>query len=108
MQIDFNDIDYKLFRIIKQFAPFGPLNSSPVFISKEVIDNGNAKKLGADKSHLRVDIKTNSSVISGIGFKMGDLFDKVKDGQQFDICYSIAENEWSGKKSLQVMLIDIK
>lgn len=108
LEIDINDIDYKLFRIIKQFGPFGPLNSSPVFISKGLIDNGTARKLGADKSHLKINIKNNGGIISGIGFRMGDLFDKVKEGQEFDICYSIAENEWNGKKTLQVILIDIK
>ena len=108
MEIDINDVDEKLFRVIKQFAPFGPLNLSPVFISKGVIDNGYGKKLGADKSHLRINAKIASSSIAGIGFGMGNFFDNIKDYQEFDICYSIEENEWNGRKSLQLMLADIK
>ena len=108
MEIDINDVDEKLFRIIKQFAPFGPLNLSPVFISKGVIDNGYGKKLGTDKLHLRINAKTASGSIAGIGFGMGDFFDNVKDYKEFDICYSIEENEWNGRKSLQLMLADIK
>ncbi len=108
MEIDINDVDEKLFRIIKQFAPFGPLNLAPAFISKAVIDTGYGKKLGADKFHLRINAKTVTGSIGGIGFGMGDFFDNIKDYQEFDICYAIEENEWNGKKSLQLMLADIK
>ena len=61
-----------------------------------------------DKSHLRINAKTASGSIAGIGFGMWNFFDKIKDYQEFDICYSIAENEWNGRKSLQLMLADIK
>ena len=108
MEIDINDVDEKLFRIIKQFAPFGPLNLAPAFISKAVIDTGYGKKLGADKFHLRINAKTVTGSIGGIGFGMGNFFDNIKDYQEFDICYTIEENEWNGKKSLQLMLDDIK
>ena len=108
MEIDINDVDEKLFRIIKQFAPFGPLNLAPVFISKAVIDTGYGKKLGADKSHLRINAKTVAGSIGGIGFGMGDFFDNIKDYQEFDICYAIEENEWNGNKSLQLQLRDLK
>ena len=108
MEIDINDVDKKLFRIIKQFAPFGPRNLSPIFISKAVVDNGYAKKLGVDKSHLKINIKTINGSIPAIGFGMAGSFDKIKDSQVFDICYSIQENEWNGKKNLQLNLLDIK
>ena len=109
MEIDINDVDKKLFRIIKQFAPFGPSNLSPIFISKAVVDNGYAKKLGFDKSHLKINIKTINGSMPAIGFGMAkESFDKIKSPQVFDICYSIQENEWNGKKNLQLNLVDIK
>ena len=57
MKIDISDINEKLVRIIKQFSPFGPKNSPPVFMSQSVIDTGYGKVLGADKSHLKINIK---------------------------------------------------
>ena len=108
MQIDINDVNEKLFRIIKQFSPFGPLNLAPIFISKSVIDSGYAKKIGADMSHLRINAKTKSGSISGIGFGMGHYIDNLKDCQEFDICYSIEENEWNGQKKLQLRLFDLR
>jgi len=107
-EIDIDAIDDKLYRIIKQFAPFGPKNLSPIFISKNVVDNGYGKRVGEDKSHLRISVKRTSNAIAGIGFGMGNLFENIKDNQSFDVCYSIDENEWNGKKSLQLRIRDIK
>ena len=108
MEIDIDAIDGKLFRIIKQFSPFGPQNLSPIFVSRSVVDNGYGKRIGADKSHLRINTKTASGSLAGIGFSMGDAFEKIKDYNEFDICYSINENEWNGRKNLQLMLNDLK
>ena len=108
MEIDIDAVDGKLFRIIKQFSPFGPQNLSPIFVSRSVVDNGYGKRIGADKSHLRINTKTASGSLAGIGFSMGDAFEKIKDYSEFDICYSINENEWNGRKNLQLMLNDLK
>jgi single-stranded-DNA-specific exonuclease len=108
MEIDINNVDDKLFRIIKQFSPFGPQNLSPFFVSRNVVDNGYGKQIGADKSHLRINAKTTSGSLAGIGFGMGEFFKSIKDYQEFDICYSINENEWNGRKSLQLMIRDLQ
>ena len=106
--IDIDAIDDKLYRTIKQFSPFGPKNLSPIFISKNVVDNGYGKRVGEDKSHLRINVKRTNNSIAGIGFGMGNLFENIKDKQAFDVCYSIDENEWNGKKNLQLRLRDLK
>ena len=77
-------------------------------MSEGVTDNGYVKKIGADKTHLRVSIKTARGLIAGIGFGMGEEIAKIKDCQEFDICYSIKENEWNGAKNLQLILAEIK
>ena len=108
MEIDINNVDDKLFRIIKQFSPFGPQNLSPFFVSRNVVDNGYGKQIGADKSHLRINAKTTAGSLAGIGFGIGGFFKSIKDYQEFDICYSINENEWNGRKSLQLMIRDLQ
>ena len=110
MELDLHDIDDKLFRIIQQFSPFGPKNRTPIFITKAVKDSGYGRVVGADKSHLRLGITNEKSriSISSIGFGLAHYFSKTKDRQIFDICYSIDENIWNGKKNLQLKLRDIK
>lgn len=107
IEIDINSVDEKLLRIIKQFAPFGPLNMQPVFISRGVFDNGYGKKIGVDKSHLRLNINTQRGSIPAIGFGMGSCLEKTINQKRFEICYSVQENEWRGRKTLQLILSDI-
>ena len=96
------------YRIIKQFAPFGPKNRTPNFVSKNVTDCGWGKKVGEDKAHLRLVLNTSTEKITSIGFRMADDFEKITNNKAFNICYSIDENTWNGKTSLQLRLKGIK
>ena len=109
MEIDIKNVTPKLYRIIKQFAPFGPKNRTPNFVSKGVQDCGYGKKVGSDKSHLRLVLNTaEDQTITSIGFGMADCFEKTNENKNFDICYTIDENKWQGKTSLQIKLKDLK
>jgi single-stranded-DNA-specific exonuclease len=109
MPIDFKDITPKFFRILKQFAPFGPGNMAPVFITENVQDTGYGKCVGGDDKHLRITAKQeNSDKIVGIGFNLGDKCDMITDKKPFKAVYSIDENHWQGNVSLQLKLRDIK
>ena len=108
-EISLDKITPKFFNIIKQFSPFGPQNMTPIFVSKNVKDTGNSKTVGSDHNHLKVEIMDETeNYISGIGFSMGDLYDKIKTGKPFDICYSIEENTFNDKTNLQMFIRDIK
>jgi len=108
-EINFSDITPKLIRILKQFEPFGPLNMTPVFMTKDAKDTGYAKTLGADEEHLRLFVKQhNSDGIAAIGFGLGKKINIVKNQNPFQLAYSLAENEWNGSVSTQLMLKDIR
>lgn len=111
-EINFSDITPKLIRILKQFEPFGPLNMTPVFMTKEAKDTGYAKTLGSEDEHLRLFIKQSRSLgtdgIAAIGFGLGKKINIVKNQQPFQLAYSLAENEWNGTVSTQLMLKDIR
>lgn len=108
MQIKTTEINHKLYRIIQQFAPFGPTNMNPVFVSKKVIDSGDAKQVGEDKAHLKLNILDSHQSIPAIAFGLGSKYDKTINKNEIDICYSIGENEWNGNKQLQLLIKDIK
>ena len=73
-EINFDTITPKFYRILKQFAPFGPQNMSPVFMTSGVHDTGYGKCVGEDQTHLRVTLaQKNSSKIVGIGFRIGKI-----------------------------------
>ncbi len=109
-QIELNDITPKFYRILKQFAPYGPENMTPVFMTESLIDTGYGKCVGADKTHLRLtatQTDTSKSIVC-IGFGMGDKLELISDKKPFNAVYSIDDNEWKGKVTLQLKLRDIK
>jgi single-stranded-DNA-specific exonuclease len=107
-ELEFTEITPKFFRILKQLAPFGPQNMKPVFVSRNVRDNGYGKQVGSDKSHLKLSLfqGDNTQTINAIGFGLGNKIDDIHNG--FDVVYTIDENEWNGYKSLQLVVKDLK
>lgn len=107
-EIDFTEITPKFFRIVQQMAPFGPQNMKPVFMTNNVRDNGFGKKVGANQDHLKLNLfqAENKQTLNAIGFGMANKFSKVKN--DFNIVYTLDENEWNGHKSIQLVLKDLK
>ncbi|MBC9796739.1 single-stranded-DNA-specific exonuclease RecJ [Sinomicrobium weinanense] len=108
-EIDFDQITSKFYRILKQFAPFGPGNPAPVFLSRNLRDTGYGRGVGEGEKHLKVAVtQNNSRAFGGIGFGLGDKKEVIRDKKPFSAVYSIEENHWNGNVSLQLRLRDIK
>lgn len=110
-KIQFSEITDKFLRILKQFEPFGPGNPSPCFLTKEVFDTGYAKLAGARGEHLKVSFKQRRNPgykFSAIGFNLGAQYENVKDKQHVDIIYSIEENNWRNKTTIQLQIKDLQ
>lgn len=110
--LDLKQINSRFYKIIKQFAPFGPGNMAPTFRTRNVVDLGTARLVGKnDKNHLKLSI-TYPDISLGpfpaIAFQQGEHFEYIHEGNSFDICYHIEENEWNGNVSLQLNIKDIK
>lgn len=108
-EILLRDITPKFFDILKQFTPFGPENMKPTFITRSVRDYGTSKLVGKDRDHLRLEVieDESGSIIQGIGFNMAHHFETVKSGKAFDVCYTIEENVFNDKTTIQIMVKDI-
>lgn len=108
--IDLSDINEKFYRILKQFRPFGPENLKPVFVSHRVFDYGTSKTVGKDSSHLKVELIEEKSgcIKQGIAFSMGDKLQQLQTGNPFDVCFTIEENVYNGRSTLQMMVKDMK
>jgi single-stranded-DNA-specific exonuclease len=107
-EIELSEITPKLFRIVQQMAPFGPQNMKPTFKTTAVRDNGYGKQVGADKTHLKLNIiaGADKKTYNAIGFNLGYKMDDIQN--EFDIVYALDENEWNGVKSIQLLLKDLK
>ena len=108
-ELNLEDITAKFYRILKQFAPFGPGNMTPIFMSQNVYDTGYGKCVGEGENHLRVTLNQNGNEkLVAIGFGLGNKYELTSNKKPFKIVYSIDENHWNGSTSLQLKLRDLK
>ncbi|MBP8042418.1 MAG: single-stranded-DNA-specific exonuclease RecJ [Bacteroidales bacterium] len=111
-ELDLRQINPNFYKVIKQFSPFGPGNMAPVFKTNGVVDLGFARLVGKnEKHHLKLSItypEISLPPYPAIAFQLADFFEYINQGNRFDICYHIEENEWNGKTSLQLNIKDIK
>ena len=109
LNIDLKEITPKFYRIIKQFAPFGPGNMTPIFMTENLKDTGYGRCVGENDKHLRITTtQTGNEKFVAIGFGLGDKIDMISNKKPFKAVYSVDENEWNGTVSLQLRLRDIK
>ena len=110
-QIDIRDITPRFFKTLKKFAPFGPGNNSPIFMARGLKDNGWGKSVGKNEQHLKMTITSAedpSRTYDAIGFNLGEKMELISEGQPFMAVFSIEENEYMGRTSIQLRIKDIK
>ena len=86
-KIKLSDINNKLYRIINQFEPFGPLNRKPVFVSKVDSFKSRINKIGKNKEHLKIYLEEVN--LNALAFFKGDMYEKIKNSENYQICYTI-------------------
>jgi single-stranded-DNA-specific exonuclease len=104
-----NTINSRFYSVLKQFAPFGPGNMAPMFMTKGVMDAGGSRIVG--KNHLKLSVvhpDIAGGPFSAIAFQQGERFGLIEKQIPFNICYHIEENEWNGSVNLQFNIKDIK
>lgn len=107
--LNLENITEKFYSVLKQFAPFGPGNMSPVFASDGVMDTGYAKVVGNNHLKLQVCYPDNRNIsFNAIAFGHSDKMEIIRKKLPFELCYSINENVWRERSSLQLMVKDIR
>jgi len=107
-ELDLDDIDMRFWKLMSQFEPFGPCNLRPNFVSRDVEVVGVPTIVGS--GHLKMKVAQNGSgVFDVIGFNMHEYLPMIRNtsDKKIDIAYSLEENYWNGRRTLQIRLRDI-
>jgi single-stranded-DNA-specific exonuclease len=107
----FSDITDEFHRQLNNFQPFGPGNSAPVFMTRSVSNRGDAKLVGAEQEHLKMDLTQRqkpNTTIGAIAFQQPTHHEWIRNGRPIDVCYTIVENHYRGVTTPQLRVKDIK
>jgi single-stranded-DNA-specific exonuclease len=106
---DWHNADYQEFYIqLNRFRPYGPENLPPVFATPHCRAR-NVKVVGG--THLKFTVHQDGSDerdLPVIAFGFADKFDHLASGGAFVLAYSIEENVWKDRRTLQLVAKDIK
>lgn len=102
-EIQLKDIHHSFYHILEQMEPFGPDNTKPVFCVRNVTNVG--CRIVKD-DHLRFEVMQDNSSINGIGFQLAEKYEKLAHPIKMDIVFTIEENHFNGRTTLQMKVID--
>lgn len=107
--INFDQITPKFFRILKQFEPFGTGNRAPIFLTENIYLKGKPFELGKDKEHIKLNLtQDKKTLFSSIGFWFTSKFNLLENKSNFSAAYTIEENNWKDRTTIQLNLKDLK
>lgn len=107
----FSDITPSFRAVLSRFQPFGPGNTAPVFKTCGVSNRGDAKLVGAEREHLKMDLTQRqkpNTTIGAIAFQQPTHYEWIRNGRPIDVCYTIVENHYRGSTTPQLRVKDIK
>ncbi len=108
-EVEFYEITDKLLRILKQFAPHGPENMTPLFCARSVFETGWGKVFGVNHLKLELFQKSNPNIrFQAIAYDKGDFIHFFQRKIPMDIVFKIQENEYNGTTTLQLVIEDLK
>ena len=84
----FSDITPAFRRDLNRFQPFGPGNTAPVFITRGASSHGDARLVGAECEHLRMDLMQRqkpNTTLQAIAFQQPTHFEWVRSGRPVDV-----------------------
>ena len=104
-RLEFNDISMRFYNDLRRFAPFGPDNPKPIWLTERVYDFGTSKVVGHKQEHIKLELvdEHSTNVMGGIAFGQSSQVRLIKTKHPFDICYSVEENTHKhGEVQLQI------
>ncbi len=111
------DLDWftgRFWAVLRQFAPHGPENLTPLFRATNLDIVGGPQQVGRDRQHLKCYVRQRGGtcVFEVIGYRLGDrvtaLSSAMRRGQPIELLGNVEENCFRGQRSLQLKVKDIR
>lgn len=108
MKINLDSINDKFFGLLHQMEPFGPDNMQPIFYAENLhVMNNWADVLKEQHLKFKVKQEGGTQIFDAIAFGMKDFHEPLCSGQAFMMAFHVDENNFNGRRSLQLRVKDI-
>jgi single-stranded-DNA-specific exonuclease len=105
VEIPLRTINRGFLEHLQRFAPFGPRNQQPQFLTRGALLKGQPRVVG--NGHLLIRVEQDGVEYDAIGYGLGRLAEGLEAREdRVDIVYTIVENNWRGTSCIQLQLKD--
>lgn len=96
------DANLDTVELMDSLGPFGMGNPRPVFVMRglKMLQTSIMKE-----RHVRMRLAAGGTVFEAVGFGMAD---RIPGGDHVDIAFSLDCNQWNGRRSLRLLLKDLR
>lgn len=99
---------WDLLEWLNKFEPHGEGNPSPKFLMSDLLVSS-VDNLGKTGTHARVSVRGDlPRELKCIGFGFAETMKQFPPGSRIDAVVEVGINEWMGRKSIQVKLLDVR
>lgn len=107
-EIAFADMNETLMREIDKLEPFGQGNEPLVLMSRDARVGEAPRQLGADRSHLALNLRSGNTALKAMAFGEGNRASEVPLGTVVEIVYRPRWNTFRGRTNLELLLLDFR
>ena len=106
-EIDLSCHNDNMIRFLDKLSPFGESNPPPIFFTRNLHVVNDSRIVG--NNHLKFKVTNSGMFFDAIAFSMGEYKNRVRPGSSpIDILYHVEENEWRGRKNIQLIVKAIR
>ena len=114
--LNLDALNDRFWKVLKQFAPFGPTNMRPIFQAEGLEVAGPPRAVGNTGSHLKLAVRQHNGlggrphpvIAFGHGEKLSLVQAAQREGRPLEMLFSIEENTWQGQTTIQLQARDLR
>ncbi len=93
---------------VQALAPFGRDNPPPVLCVRNVQLAEPARRIGGEGKHLRLMLRHERMLVQAVGWRIGDLAEKLPGGARVDVAFEPKASTWEGRRRADLHVKDVR
>ncbi len=106
LELPLEEATEDLEKLLRHMEPFGIGNPGPLFVARDVRIATNATKIGANG--VKFTVEAPLGAMETVGWGLSDRSGELRAGATLDLAYKLERNEFRGRSTLQLGLVDFR